>query len=185
MASIYVQNLVKTVIDNSYSDSWGAAVMEWDIIDCEEDSEMQGECICGKENIKYLYTIKNKMTGKILYPIGSSCIKKFERARLNDQISIIEGMFKLYNAILSNQRIELNSNFFSKKLLFALYEDGAFVDNCYNSYDGERDYEFMLELFKKRNKDLITVNQRKKVDAIILNSIKPYLRRNLKFKRNR
>lgn len=184
MRSQYVENLIRTVIDNSYSDSWDAAVTEWEIIDCEEDDELQGECICGKENLKYLYTIRNKITRKILFPIGSSCIQKFRQANLNDEIKIREGMFKLYRAISSNQRIELNSSFFTRNLLRALYEDGAF-DSEYNCYHGERDYDFMLTLFNKRNKETISSAQWRKVNAILAFSIKPYLRNNLKFRKNR
>lgn len=183
MRSQYVEKLIKTVIDNSYSDSWDVAVTEWKIIDCEEDDELQGECICGKENLKYLYTIKNKITGKVLFPIGSSCIQKFEQSDLNYEIKIIEGMFKLYRAISSNQRLELNSDFFTRNLLRSLYEDGAF-ESEYNCYHGERDYEFMLTLFNKRNKDTISSAQRSKVNAILAFSIKPYLKNNLKFRKN-
>jgi len=31
---------------------------------------MQSSCICGKENIKYLFTIKNNINGNSVYPIG-------------------------------------------------------------------------------------------------------------------
>ena len=32
-----------------------------------------------KREYKYLYTIKNMYNGNILYPVGSSCITKFDR----------------------------------------------------------------------------------------------------------
>ena len=180
MSSMYVEKLIKTVILNSHSNNWEQAVTEWDIIDCEEDIEMQGACVCGKENLKYLYTIKNRITGNILFPIGSSCIRKFEQSNLNHEINIREGMFKLYRALQNNERIELSSEYFTRSLLLALYEDGAF-DTAYNKYDGEGDFAFMLKLFNNRNKDSISFAQWKKVNAIVAFSIKPYLRRNLKF----
>ena len=49
-----------TVIRSSESDNWKDAVVEWDIDDCEEDLSCSSECVCGKENIKYLYTIRNR-----------------------------------------------------------------------------------------------------------------------------
>ena len=53
MSSIYYNNLLKVVLDNSYSKNWVEAVTECEVIDCEEDEEVQSACICGKENIKY------------------------------------------------------------------------------------------------------------------------------------
>ena len=60
------------------------------------------------------------------------------------------------------------------EVLERLYEEGAF-NSKYNNYNGEVDYNFMLKMFNKRNKDDITVAQRKKIAAILLNSIKPFL----------
>ena len=51
MESTYVKNLICKVINKSESDNWDDAVMEWEIIDCEEDESCSEMCICGKENI--------------------------------------------------------------------------------------------------------------------------------------
>lgn len=37
MASIYVERLIKRVIELSQSSDWDTAVAEWEIADCEED----------------------------------------------------------------------------------------------------------------------------------------------------
>ena len=49
--------------------------------------------------------------------------------------------------------------------------------NCFrdNDYDGEDDYEFMLKMFNKRDKDSISLKQDKKIKALLLNAIKPFL----------
>ena len=141
-----------TVIRSSESDNWKDAVVEWDIDDCEEDLSCSSECVCGKENIKYLYTIRNRYSGRILYPIGSSCINKFGREDLRDATSLIESQFKLLHAV----------------------EEGRF-DTEYNDYDGEDDYEFMLKMFNKRDKDSISLKQDKKIKALLLHAIKPFL----------
>lgn len=154
-------------------------MLEWNIIDCEEDDELELSCICGKENLRYLFVIKNDITGKVLYPIGSSCIKKFNRKDLNEQASISEQLFKLLHAVESGEYISLSTEFFSRKLLAYLYEDGAFTDNEYNNYDAKEDYCFMLDMFNKRNKDQITPRQHKKIRAIIVASIRPYLKEKL------
>ena len=36
----------------------GSAVAEWDIIDCEEDERLESSCICGKEDLRFLFTIQ-------------------------------------------------------------------------------------------------------------------------------
>lgn len=182
--SRYMENLIFRVIDESEANSWNDAVLEWEIIDCEEDDELSLSCICGKENLRYLYTIRNELNGKVLFPIGSSCIKKFERSDLNEEIIVREGMFKLYRAIRTRTFIELSSEFFSRRLLNALYERGAFRANQYNHYNGENDYLFMVDMFNKRNKDSISAAQQSKINAIIRWSIIPYLESELKFRNN-
>lgn len=174
MNNPYYRNLVMTVINCSESDNWQDAVLEWDIEDCEEDLSCSSECICGKENIKYLYTIRNRYNGKMLFPIGSSCINKFERDDLREETSIIESQFRLFHAVESGNYISLSAELFSRKLLYWLYEEGAF-DTEYNGYNGESDYEFMLKMFNKRDKNSISINQDRKIKAILVNSIKPFL----------
>ena len=164
MARIYMERLIKTVIELSHGNDWDTAVVEWEIIDCEEDSTLSESCICGKEHLFYLFTIKNIITGSTLFPIGSSCIKKFGRDDLNDEASVREKMFKLYHAVENNQFISLSPEFFSRKLLKKLFEDGAF-DCEYNDYDGLDDYEFIVKMFNKRDKSSITFGQQKKIRA--------------------
>ena len=170
--SAYYRNLIQRVIDNSESDIWESAVFEWVIFDWEEDVTLESSCICGKENLRYLFTIRNTLNGNILYPIGSSCIKKFERADLDEEAVVKEQLFKLLHAIENNRFLTLSSEFFSRKLLRHLYEIGAFKPTQYNNYNPEEDYQFMLDMFNKRSR---TMKQEKKATAIILNSIKPFL----------
>ena len=172
MARIYMERLIKTVIELSHGNDWDTAVVEWEIIDCEEDSTLSESCICGKEHLFYLFTIKNIITGSTLFPIGSSCIKKFGRDDLNDEASVRD-----------NQFISLSPEFFSRKLLKKLFEDGAF-DCEYNDYDGLDDYEFIVKMFNKRDKSSITFGQQKKIRAIIVASIRPYLQNQLAEKIN-
>lgn len=99
LGSSYYKNLMMNVIRCSESNNWQDAVQEWDIIDCDEDLRCSSVCICGKENIKYLYTIKNRYNGKILYPIEGSCINKFERNDLSDVTSLMGSNFRLLHAV--------------------------------------------------------------------------------------
>ena len=131
-------------------------------------------CICGKEHLFYLFTIENKLNGNQLFPIGSSCIKKFGRDDLDEEASVREQMFKLLHVVENNQFISLSPELFSRKLLRKLYEEGAF-DSEYNDYDGFYDYEFMLKMFNKRDKSSIAPKQQRKIRALIVASIRPFL----------
>ena len=91
-------------------------------------------------------------------------------------------MYRLAHAMERGERIELTSKYFSKKLLYALYEEGAFAPNKYNRYDGTNNYQFMLDMFNKRNKSEITEQQHRKIRGLIAYSIKPFLRERLKYK---
>lgn len=174
MPSRYVSNLLRKVIDLSEGDNWESAVTEWEIVDCEEDDSLSMSCICGKEHLFYLFTIENKLNGNQLFPIGSSCIKKFGRDDLDEEASVREQMFKLLHVVENNQFISLSPELFSRKLLRKLYEEGAF-DSEYNDYDGFYDYEFMLKMFNKRDKSSITPKQQRKIRALIVASIRPFL----------
>ena len=48
-----------------------------------------------------------------------------------------------------------------------------------NNFEGRKDYEFMVKMFNKKNKDSISLKQDKKIKAILLNSIKPFLQKKL------
>ena len=175
MGNAYLTNLIQRVLDESESNTWNEAVLEWVIDDCEEDNSLQSSCICGKEELRYLFTIRNVRNGNTLFPIGSSCIKKFDRDDLNEEVSIQEKLFKLFHAIEDGNFITLSPEFFSRKLLKYLYEEGVFQANEYNNNEPEIDYEFMLKMFNKRDKESITPNQQRKINAIIMTSIRPYL----------
>lgn len=178
LSSLYYENLLGKVLSNSERDnSWESAVLEWEIEDWDEDPNMETSCLCGKENIRYLFSIKNKYNNNVLDPIGSSCIKKFKRSDLDTKTTIYEKLFKLYHAIEENEYIELSSELFSRNLLAHLNQEKVF-DSAYNSYNGNKDYEFILKMFNKRNTP--TKNQVKKIRAIIINQIKPYLSDQLK-----
>lgn len=179
--SAYARNLVARVVNASEADNWHDAVREWTISNCVEDSSKTHSCICGKEELVYLFTIRNMINGNMLFPIGSSCIKKFERADLSEQADLHEQMFKLYHAVESRQFISLNPEYFSRKVLKHLYNVGAF-DTVRNHFNGESDYEFMLKMFNKRDKASISTAQNRKIKAIIVATIKPYLEKTLQTK---
>lgn len=64
------------------------------------------QSVCGKEGIKYLYTIRNKINGEEIFPIGSSCIKKFNNDDLTSETELWKKEFALYHAISNNEFIK-------------------------------------------------------------------------------
>jgi hypothetical protein len=88
--------LYEIVLQHSESEyGINEAIREWDIVNDSEQTECS-DCICGHKNIKYTYTIKNRINDNILYPLGSSCIRKFEYQDLIDQLSIVTNKNKIF-----------------------------------------------------------------------------------------
>lgn len=63
--------------------------------------------------------------GNILYPVGSSCITKFDRKDLREKTSLMESQFKLLHAVEEGKFLSLSVELFSRKLLLWLYEEEA------------------------------------------------------------
>lgn len=168
------ENLKYAVLCASESDSWFDAVYEWRIIGCEVDYTCASKCICGKEQIKYLFRILNIYNGNVMFPIGSKCIKRFEVDQLSEEVDYYEQLARLVSATKSNKFISLDSSLFSRKLLQFLYERGAFKPSVYNRGSAFNDYKFMLDMFNRRTPP--TNKQDKKIKAIILNHIIPFAR---------
>jgi len=173
------RNLQDAVIRHSEAYEWYSAVNEWIIADVEEDETLTESCVCGKEKLHYLFTIRNTLNGNILYPIGNSCIRRFERDDLDEEVDLKVQLFELLYAIEQNEFIVLSSDFFSRKLLKYLYDLGAFTGSEYNNYEPFMDYQFMLDMLNKR---IRTQRQEKKATAIIMSSIRPFLRKKLRDK---
>lgn len=162
-----------TVLEKSEARQWRDAVLEWEIEGWEEDISQKMSCICGHPDLKYLFTIGNTLNGNRLFPIGSVCINRFGRPDLNEQVSARVQLFRLLTAIEEHEYIPLDAEHFSRKLLRFLFEDGAFQSTQHNGFDPQRDYEFMLDMFNKHSEP--TPAQDRKIRAIIVSAIKPYL----------
>lgn len=152
MGNLYTDNLIGTVIGLSVADDWEGARREWEIVGCEVDETHSATCVCGKEGLRYVYTIANTETGETLSSIGSSCIKKFEQSDMDEELAGWQQAIKL---------------------MYFLYEQDAFRPTKYNGYDGYNDYLFLLDMF---NGGFCSEAQERKCQAIIMQSIYPWLR---------
>lgn len=145
MGNLYTDNLIGTVIGLSVADDWEGARREWEIVGCEVDETHSATCVCGKEGLRYVYTIANTETGETLSPIGSSCIKKFEQSDMDEELAGWQQAIKLMEEaarIGKEDYVHLHSGSYSRKLLYFLYEQDAFRPTKYNGYDGYNDYLF-------------------------------------------
>lgn len=165
--------LRETIMSNSVSKIWSSAVEEWKITSMEEDEYADSICVCGNTGLRYLYEIRNDRNGNVLFPIGSTCIKKFERDDLDEEVENRDRMLKLMSAVKRREKITLSSTYFSRKLIEHLHLNKVFIATHYNHFDGNNDYQFMLDMFNKRKR---TASQERKETAIIMNSILPYIR---------
>lgn len=181
MKNNYYENFVSVILENSESKDWGEAKTEWDITDVYEDESLSESCICGKEDLRYVYTITNRINGKSLYPIGSHCITHFENPDLNERIETDKQLFKLAHAINAHDAIDLSSEYFSKKLLKFLYDNEAFKANEYNCYNPKNDYEFLLKMFNMKKER--SARQHYKIKAICSNYIEPFVKEYVKIKK--
>lgn len=177
MASQFNQ-LVQRVIKASVSNNWQDAKAEWTVESVEKDVTGSSQCVCGQENLVYLYTIRNIHNGKTLFPIGSQCINQFQEHALNAEVTTYRKLFDLLQAVKNGERIELNTNFFSRKLIQYLYDNGAFEANQYNDYNPRVDYDFLIHMFNKRNAP--TYKQQRRINALIYKDIIPFAKERLK-----
>ena len=135
MGNLYTDNLIGTVIGLSVADDWEGARREWEIVGCEVDETHSATCVCGKEGLRYVYTIANTETGETLSPIWSSCIKKFEQSDMDEELAGWQQAIKLMEEaarIGKEDYVHLHSGSYSRKLLYFLYEQDAFRPTKYN-----------------------------------------------------
>lgn len=170
-------NLPKEVVALSCADNFDAARHEWDLVDRDIDPDCLQSCVCGKEGLRYLFTICNRETGAELYPIGSSCIELFGRKDLDQQVGITKQMYEVLAEYRETGSLRLNGGAITRAVLKQLYEEGCFDPNSYNDGNPETDYQFLVKMFNRRNE--LSEGQRRKVWMLLNRTVGPYLERTL------
>lgn len=122
--------LFEVVLQHSESKHINEALNEWNITNHKRHNTA---CICGKQHIIDTYELTNKHNGNILYPIGSSCIKKFENDNLNQQIKtlalgkkIFKNVGRKHNGLTYDEIIEKDPQyvkFLSSNVVGKIYND--------------------------------------------------------------
>jgi len=78
------------ILENSQADTFHLASYEWFFDGFKEDPEKFSSCVCTHPHIRYLYRIKNRITKKILFPVGSSCILRLENKDIKELMNVVE-----------------------------------------------------------------------------------------------
>lgn len=170
MTTGYFKALQQLVVASSVSKTWGTAVLEWTVVDLEEDPSGQGICVCGHPNLVQMYTIENVRNGDQLYPIGNVCVRKFGRRDLISEATLFSQIQNLRKAI--NTGLDAFPEYFSRAMLKYLNSEGLFTPD---RWDDDGGYEFLLKMFNKRNQDEITSSQRRKIHALLTSKVFPFI----------
>lgn len=169
------ESLVRAVVASSRSNVWAVAVDEWQIVDLQEDSSGTGVCVCGQQNLVKLFTIRNELNGSDLFPIGSVCVNKFGRADLDRNVDLLTGLHTLRKAIVERRDTPLTSEYFSRAMLEDFFFRDVFTPDQWNHDDGENDYNFLVKMFNKRDKDSITTGQHNKIYMLLQHKVFPFV----------
>jgi hypothetical protein len=94
------------VLDYSEANKFDEAIFEWEMIDHLIDEKMETLCICERRHIKHLYKFANTKNGNILFPIGSTCIKKFMRGDLAKEFHSVEKEISIFIRDENNYRFQ-------------------------------------------------------------------------------
>lgn len=164
--------LVEKIIEQSDSTDWINASHEWYDSDMVVDSTMSESCICSQPNLKYQFTIKNKVNGNELFPIGSECIKFFQDEVMTNSTQIRLDVQALVDHVSASKYISYDSPLFTRKVLKYLHEHGAFQpgDSSYLTEDS------LFEIFWKSRFSYVTASesQIKTSKRTIMTNIIPY-----------
>lgn len=166
--------LKNAVIEASEADNWEDAVKEWEVVSCEEDDTLSESCICGQEQLRYLYTIRNLNNENELYPIGSSCINRFGRESMTDDADFLCKLSMLNH--MGGQLWRCNwhdlKSYLSRRMIEWLWDSGVFEDTF---SDGKETYDMMLDIFNKRNP---TYRQTRAFRTVLYYTVLPWYRDN-------
>ncbi|MDJ0454070.1 hypothetical protein [Gordonia amicalis] len=162
-------------VENVADIPWDIARRGFDVTDIEEDERVGGECVCGQQGLRYLYTITHRVTGVSLYPIGSSCIGYFGVAAMTDRARDLRDLVELAAVARGGELLVLRGKgkHLTAAKLLALYDAGAFPATSWNRGRPADDYNFLLRMMRKRNEP--SAAQKRKVDAL-LRDIEDFLR---------
>jgi hypothetical protein len=102
--------LREAILESSVSSNFRVATGEWYV---NYYLVVDGvSCVCGQENCKYIYSIKNRYNEKTLFPIGSSCMEYFNWNE--EEAEIISAYNKWHEKLYNNEGGQYNQTAFNE-----------------------------------------------------------------------
>lgn len=85
-----LEQLKDTVLARSLTNDWDEARMtEWGVAEYDYNEDGTA-CVCGQEDIKHVFAIRNVRNGNQICPIGSVCINHFGNKTMTESAKILE-----------------------------------------------------------------------------------------------
>lgn len=129
------------------------------------------QCICGKEDLATVFIIENKVNKTVLSPIGSVCIRKFQKSIKIPEIldNLKKGLvdYLSRSTVFFKRNIAVTSDFFTKENIKTFLEFGLIT---------EEELDVCIRALDKRNATLDTFQ---KGVSIIINKVIDPLRKSL------
>lgn len=166
----------KTVGTNGESRKGGAG--EWISRGYDMAGYRFGYCQGGEDNGWYVFLMKRLPDKEPDFAEGKSSGES-ERKELLETAGGYVRLLELLQAVEEDKFLTLSPELFSDKVLKELYDAGAFLPTRYNNYSPKEDYSFLVRMLHAKGKHRITWKQQGKIAAILINSIKPYLKRQM------
>ena len=173
---VYVKMFQGAVMAASEAYEWESAKNEWYIAACRHVHEKEGHCICGHQALNFMYTLKNRVNGQELFPVGSSCVGLLENDDENRTAAAYRTLFRLKPAALYNGYDSLKI-LFSRGLIDLMWRLGVFVPRDDNDFDAYEDYIFLREVFSQRKEP--REGQKRKVKRLLELVVIPWLEANV------
>ena len=152
----YALQLTKILLEHSAFPQTGIVNIdrlgsEWYAIETDIiDDGHAINCLCGKENIKKIHTIKNIYNNEVLNPIGSSCIKRFEIKPLDISCAIcfksVPDNNKFIVAYMKHRKITLTSSIICHKNCAKRYTEKFRLYGRYGYYLDKIKTEYLKSL---------------------------------------
>lgn len=149
--------LREIVIEHSSATTWGMAKNEWYVESHWEEEELD-KCVCGKEDIKYIFSIRNYITGFQLYPIGSSCINHFDNQDMSD---VVRNLLNARKRIVKYKNYVFTHSSYADFTIHEIAQDDEFMDFVIHkrqqSHDKQKnkDYRRLIDYYNLKRQDLI------------------------------
>ena len=172
------KSLHDAVLQASQANTWDQATKEWNEVSLIFNGIGRSNCICGNA-IKYAYELFNNATGQRLFPIGSDCVRHFQRISLDQQIEEEEKLLRklenLTRKVKKKEKIKVNKSDFDERLLKWFWEKGVFKANRGNQFTPERDYQLFLEVFQGGSWTKAEPIKKARMEEVLEKCIKPFL----------